>query len=473
MTLIDTTQGTAPLSRRMETLELQLRREAAQAAQRRLDDQHWAEQDAKARASKDARRANHRAERSQVRARRMAWLSSHTVDLLFVPVIVVPGALAWDAMAAYGASVWGPLGFAMPLFSEGAMWAFSAAVAIRRRKDPEAPVWHLQLGVLIFALYGAALNFLHGMAPTTAHHGQVIALSMAVVSVAGVTAHQLVAAGPRRSRAARELDRFRRAAERRQAAARKASVARALVDVDVDGHADLVYEPGLYQLRRGVTGPRLVAPKGPSPARKSRPAPAPALPALDDTPAGDEGLVREPDPQPVRGERTVREEPVQDGARGDANAPAEAPEPVQEAVLAPLRFGSLREREPVRAAVLQPTFQAPVVRDEEEDDDSGGDAGCLLAGWPREAVVERIAEEIRAANDAGMLWKPEYELLRTLNTRSQSWWEKVVGEARRAALAPARADRESSRESSRSSRAPGASDPGDPGPDTPAGAGIT
>src|SRR5262249_46950710 len=152
------------------------------------------------------------------------------------------------------------------------------AVAIRRRKDPDAPAWHLQLGVLIFALYGAALNFLHGVAPATAHHGLVIALSMAVVSVAGVTAHQLVAAGPRRSRAARELDRFRPAAGRRRAAAGKASVAGGLVDADAGGPADLVYEPGLYQLRRG----RLVAPKGPAPARR----PAPAMDG--DAPAGDQ-----------------------------------------------------------------------------------------------------------------------------------------------------------------------------------------
>src|SRR5262249_62212413 len=110
--------------------------------------------------------------------------------------------------------------------------------------------------------------------------------------------------------------------------------------------------------------------------------------------------IRESGPLPVRGEDAVREEPVQDGARGDAAAPAEAPEPVLEAAPAPLRFGSVREREPVRAAIPQTAFQAPAVRDEEDDDDSGADAGYPLAGWPREAVVERIAGEIRSANDA-------------------------------------------------------------------------
>src|SRR6185437_6403889 len=255
----------APLSRQEERrqdarlrMELQLQQEAARAEQRRMDDAAWAEESRKARADKAALRAEARAGRAARNAARRAWVHEHTVDLLFVPVIAVPGGLAWDAMAAYGASTWGPLGVALPLFSEGAMWAFDFAIAVRRRRNPDAPVWHLQIGLAVFA---ASLNFLHGTAPKTPGHGLNKGIAMAVVSVAGVIAHQLVIAGPRRSRAEREIDRFRRAAERRQAAARKAATSMALVDIDEQGHADLVYEPGTYRLSRGVRGVRLATPK--------------------------------------------------------------------------------------------------------------------------------------------------------------------------------------------------------------------
>jgi hypothetical protein len=131
-----------PLSRRGEQredarlrAELEIAREAARAEQRRLDDQAWAEERRHARAEKDARKAAARAGGAAASAARRAWLRDHAVDLLFVPVIGVPGALAWDAMAAYGTATWGPLGVTLPLFSEGAMWAFDAAVAIRRRRD--------------------------------------------------------------------------------------------------------------------------------------------------------------------------------------------------------------------------------------------------------------------------------------------------------------------------------------------------
>ena len=264
------------------------------------------------------------------------------MDLLFVPVIVIPGSLAWDAMAAYGASVWGPLGIMMPAFSEGAMWAFSAAVAIRQRRNDklgeDKPFWHLQLGVGIFAAYGAVLNFLHGVSPTTAHHGLVVALSMAIVSVAGVTAHQLVVAGPRRNRVQRELDRFRRRAERRQALARRASVDRALIDVDEEGHADLVYEPGLYRLRRGVTGHQLAAPK------KGRPQsarPARTRPALDDVP------VRDEDPEPAQAALPVRDDD---------------PEPVREAAPAPLQLGPAPDPSPYRPRSPYRTTRSPYAR---------------------------------------------------------------------------------------------------------------
>ncbi|HTU73121.1 MAG TPA: hypothetical protein VMG38_06340 [Trebonia sp.] len=440
----------APLSRREEAQRLQLEREAFRAQQRRLDDDHWAVQDEKARASKDARRRERRKDRAAAQARRLAWLHDHTVDLLFVPVIVVPGALAWSAMAAYGRSVWGPLGFGMPAFSEGAMWAFSAAVAIRRRRNPDAPVWLLQLGVAIFAALGGVLNFLHGIAPTTAHHGLVVALSMAIVSVAGVTAHQLVVAGPRRGRAERELDRFRKQAERRQAAARRAAVSRALVDIDEDGHASLVYEPGRYQLRAGITGRRLapVTARGRS-GRRPAPAITPEA-SLPEVPVRDAG----PQPVPVRAQpvRAEDTEPARDG---------------EDAWTAAVNAAGGRDDASVRAGVPQPAFLSPGATGDAADSDPGGNGACPLEGWPREAVVDRLAEQIRAAAEAARPWKPEYDQLRTLNTKSLSWWEKVVADARKAAGAPRRGEAESSRESSQSSHDGAGGSPyrdGDPAP---------
>jgi hypothetical protein len=79
------------------------------------------------------------------------------------------------------------------------MWAFAAATTITRHRHPERPVWHLRLGTVVFAGFGAALNFAHGLAA----YGPVAGVVMALVSVAGVTAHQLVTAGPRRPRADR------------------------------------------------------------------------------------------------------------------------------------------------------------------------------------------------------------------------------------------------------------------------------
>jgi hypothetical protein len=426
-----------PASRRAEQredarlhAELELAREAARAEQRRLDDRVRAEERRQARAHRDARRAAARAERARAGAARRAWLREHTVDLLFVPVIGVPGALAWDAMAAYGAATWGPLGIALPLFSEGAMWAFDAAVAIRRRRNPDKPVWHLQLGIVIFAAYGAALNFLHGMAPATSHHGLVVAVSMALVSVAGVTAHQLVISGPRRSRAERELDRFRREAERRQAAARKAAARMALVEVDEEGHADLVYEPGTYQLTRNLIGARrLVAPKG-RPALAPRPAPA----------------------QPAR--------LPADWSASFAGQPAAAAD-------GPASTGpGVRDAPAGHAGFPPPQFYGPDAdRDDSVAEDGDGKDTAELVGWPQDAVAERLAVQIRAAAAAGTAWKPDYEQLIALTDKSKRWCEAAVSKARRLAEGPGQHD---GGESSQSSPGGTGIVPGDPR--VPAGA---
>ena len=206
-------------------------------------------------------------------------MRGHVLDLLFVPVIVVPAMLAWTAMAAYGTQLYGPLGLALPAFSEGSMWAFAAATTLTRRRRPDAPVWHLRAGTVTFAAIGAALNFTHGaLALPGQHgpHGPGAGVVMALISVAGVVAHQLITAGPARPRAERDAARIARAAARREMAARRAAVRHAVADLDEHGHARLVYQPGLATLarRRGRVGlhPATV------PQVRPWPRPAPVLP---------------------------------------------------------------------------------------------------------------------------------------------------------------------------------------------------
>ena len=126
------------------------------------------------------------------------------MDLLFVPVITVPAVLSWTAMSEFGARLYGPPGLLLPAFSEGTMWAFAAAVTITVRRHPGRHVWHLRAGIAVFALIGAALNFLHGLTVSTPlfpglPSGPLAGAVMAIVSVAGVIAHQLITAGPRRA----------------------------------------------------------------------------------------------------------------------------------------------------------------------------------------------------------------------------------------------------------------------------------
>ncbi|MDQ2877165.1 MAG: hypothetical protein M3Y33_21095, partial [Actinomycetota bacterium] len=134
--------------------------------------------------------------RNPDRAELAGWVQAHVLDLLFVPVVVVPAALAWTAMAACGHQVYGAAGLALPAFSEGGMWAFAAANTLTRRRHPGRPTWHLQAGTWVFATSAAALNFAHGVtsvpSPGGPPRGPVVGAVMAVVSVAGVVAHQLV-----------------------------------------------------------------------------------------------------------------------------------------------------------------------------------------------------------------------------------------------------------------------------------------
>jgi hypothetical protein len=163
---------------------------------------HIAEREASARIKRDeaAARAAARDERSARLAKLAGWVSGHIMDLLFVPVIGVPALLSWTAMAAFGMLLYGPAGAVLPSFSEGSMWAFAGAVTITLNRYPGRPVWHLRTGIGVFAVFGAALNYLHGSSmvhlpgmPPGPFTGGI----MAAISVAGVIAHQLITAGPR------------------------------------------------------------------------------------------------------------------------------------------------------------------------------------------------------------------------------------------------------------------------------------
>lgn len=78
-------------------------------------------------------------------------------------------------------------------------------------------------------------------------------------------------------------------------------------------------------------------------------------------------------------------------------------------------------REPVR----------PLPRDEVRTEPLAAD---------RDAVVAELAEEMRAAVDAGERWRPDYEALMARTGFRRSWCEKAVRDARMAALDPPRTD---------------------------------
>lgn len=197
-----------------------------------------------------ARARAQREERAATAAAMSGWVSAHVLDLVFVPVIIVPGILSWSAMSLYGMSLYGGAGVLLPLFSEFSMWAFAIATALtrrddarRRETDPAAgpsPVWHLQLGIAVFAAFAAALNLAHGLSPGP-HHGPLTGAVMAVISVAGVIAHQIIKAVRRRSRTIRDEARIASAVRARVLNARLAAVKEAGTELDTGGMVRLRY----------------------------------------------------------------------------------------------------------------------------------------------------------------------------------------------------------------------------------------
>lgn len=200
---------------------------------------------------RDLRREQER-DRAAARARRKAmykalrtWASDHIVHLMIYPLAVFSAWMAIPAMAHFGHKVYGSAtGVVLPVITELGMWAFAFAVQLTRHRHPDRPVWALQLGVLIFTGIGGALNYLDG---ATDEHGAVWrGLVMGVVSVAGVVAHQLVEASPRRSRAERDHATVTRHAARKIAAVRRSVINDAVARVDAAGQTTLLFAAGDY-----------------------------------------------------------------------------------------------------------------------------------------------------------------------------------------------------------------------------------
>ncbi|WP_329793574.1 DUF2637 domain-containing protein [Lentzea sp. DG1S-22] len=229
--------------------------EQAREHQRMLFEQRRADKAADAEIRRQAAEKA-RADRAATLAKLTGWTRTHALDLLFLPVILVPAVLAWSAMAVYGEMIFGAPGWLLPLFSEGAMWVFAFAVPMAARAG--RPTGWLHTGTWVFAAVAAALNFVHGL--DTPGGGVGHGIVMALVSVGGVVVHQLVHANPlraRRTRAERATRRVERDAHRRLHRVRRAAVRQAVAEVAADGTATLLYRPGTFTLRGGFGRPRL------------------------------------------------------------------------------------------------------------------------------------------------------------------------------------------------------------------------
>ncbi|WP_226363326.1 hypothetical protein [Pseudonocardia sp. ICBG1142] len=233
--------------RETRALDARLAREAADAAaQRRIAEQN-ARRD-RAQTDRDAaerRRTEQRQVRADALAKVLTWASAHVVELLIYPIALLSFALAAPAMATYGTTIYGPGGLLLAGITELGMWAFALAITASRHHAPDQPVAGLQAGVVLFSLVAAGMNLLHGL-----HQGWTAGIVMAVVSIAGVAAHQLTLAGAPRSRAERRAARLTALVEAKTDRARRLAVRDAAAVIQTNGTAELAYRPGTYQVRR-------------------------------------------------------------------------------------------------------------------------------------------------------------------------------------------------------------------------------
>jgi hypothetical protein len=218
-----------------------IRERNALAEQARLDATTQAELDT---AAATTRRDTRNARLTALRV----WATAHLVDLLIYPLALASAVMAIPSMAAFGIESYGnATGAVLPVLSELGMWAFAVATTISRHRHPDRPVWALQVGVWAFAAVALTLNVLHGW-----QRGPSAAVVMGVASIAGVIAHQLVTASPRRSPSERAEARIGREMARKTTRIRRAAVRHAVAEIGPDGTATLVYAPGRYVLdKRG------------------------------------------------------------------------------------------------------------------------------------------------------------------------------------------------------------------------------
>lgn len=226
---------------RRDEREYQLKREKQAADQARKDAE-----------AAEKRKQERKRERRERRQRFVKKLQAHTVDLLIYPIALASFVLAAPAMAHYGGEVYAlggdglsPLGWVLPVITELGMWAFALAVQITRSRTPDAPVVRLQMGVWAFGAIAFTLNLVHGLDAEWSY-----GVVMGVVAVSGVIAHQLTVAAPPRSRAERAEARVARQVDRKVARARRQAIKAAPVEIDADGTARLVFEPGVYRVGR-------------------------------------------------------------------------------------------------------------------------------------------------------------------------------------------------------------------------------
>jgi hypothetical protein len=178
------------------------------------------------------------------------WAGEHVRDLLIYPLAVASAVMAVPSMATYGTARYGyAYGAVLPVLSELGMWAFAVAVTFSRRLHPDRPVWALQLGLVVFAGAGFGINLGHGLSG-----GPLAGVVMGFASIAGVVAHQLVTAAPRRSAVERAEIRIERTRSRKTARIRRAAVRHAVAEIDAHGSVTLVYAPPVGTRSGGVDG---------------------------------------------------------------------------------------------------------------------------------------------------------------------------------------------------------------------------
>lgn len=189
-------------------------------------------------------REQRREKRRKLRAEAVTWLAENRVRLTIALLAVASAVMAIPAMASYGYDVYGgATGVVLPVLSELGAWAFTFAVHDARKNHPNRPVWALLLGVWLFALGGAAMNVMHGIG-----HGPGDAAVMGFAALAGIVAHQLAVASPRRTQAERAEAKLTRLAHRRATRVRRAAIGDAVAEIDAAGTVTLVYAAGRYRI---------------------------------------------------------------------------------------------------------------------------------------------------------------------------------------------------------------------------------